>query len=76
MPHMIWCGDIEAQGRMFHACVYVSDRWPFSYATIRHMSRERLFGETFNLSLENEQRDNLLSELQQVLRKKTRTGPS
>ncbi len=76
MPHMIWCGDVEAQGRMFHACVYVSDRPPFQNATVRHIARERLFGETFNPNLENEQQDSLLSELQQVLRKKTRTGPS
>ncbi len=36
---------------------------------------KRLFGETFNLSLKNEQQDSLLSELQQVLGEKTRTDP-
>lgn len=76
IAHMIWCGNIRAQGRLFHACVYISHRRPFLYATIRPIEKDRLRGLAFDLDLDSEQQDSLLSEVRLILREKVRTVPS
>ncbi len=76
VAQMIWCGDILAQGRLFHACVYISKRHPFLYATIRPIEKDGLHGLGFDLDLDNEQQDGLLSEIRLILRGKVRTVPS
>lgn len=70
--HMVWCGDIEAQNRPFHICVYISKRPPFFYASVRDISRDGYCGPWLDIDLDKEQPDSLLSEIRLILREKVK----
>ncbi len=72
---MVWCGDIEARGRRFHACVYVSSIPPFFYATAKDKSKRGQLEPLLHIDLDKEQRDALLDGIRRILRERVEQHP-